>query len=468
MANNILFDYAFNFTEGGDSTGGADLTFLHKVYLPVLATIPKPDAPIFDIQPTPQSQSVDLGHGETVNDITAHAVNSGAGGTDDGISYRWEKTETPTMEESWQPYAIGDTISPEQPTSDSYIMYYRCIATSAEDIDTISDTAVVQGVDTTKPPVITQDLQVEVISAAREQEIKRNKFLRSMGVKSGLKAKVVTCYSMDDVARFTSNTDAQALFDAGMGAVELVLFWDDAITEINAALLSSNYAFTFLWSSDVLETEIDGLSSLHPDGFNGIVGAMTSDKAKAQDRATKDLVCSFLDYGDMHYGMMYAFGKLLSGNKWSDQQYIKAPDGRVTPVETLGEADELFNKRVSFYLHDDTQGDRLGFFAAGGKAITLPYIENEIKLVLQAAGVSYLSGQQPRMTTGEIIRLENRLKDVIEQYADDYGYLDPDKEQSINLYVSANKQYCLDGDLYACVTDPIWRVFVTARSSCGL
>lgn len=461
MANNILFDYAFNFTEGGESTGGADLTFLHKVYLPVLASIPKPDAPVFDQQPDPQTQSIDVGQSPipSVQPITAHAHNSDGGvADDDGITYRWENTISPENPNSWNAFAVGDTITPEQPTTDGYVMYYRCIAKSAEDIETISDNAIVQGVDTTKPPVITK----------REQELKRSNFLGKMGVKSGLKAKVVTCYSMEDVARYTANTEAQALFDAGMGAVELVLFWDDAIAEINAALLSSNYAFTFLWTNDVMETEIDGLASLHPDGFNGVVGAVTTDRTKAEERAAQDLVCSFLDYGRLTYGMLYAFGKLLSGNKWSDQQYIKAPDGKVTAIETYGEADALFFKHVSFYLHDDTQGDRLGFFAAGGKAITLPYIENEIKLVLQAAGVSYLSGQQPRMTTGEIIRLENRLKDVIEQYEDDYGYLDPDADNTINLYVSANKQYCLDGDLYACVTDPIWRVFVVAHESCGL
>ncbi|TBT36403.1 hypothetical protein D5E79_26195, partial [Vibrio parahaemolyticus] len=47
-----------------------------------------------------------------------------------------------------------------------------------------------------------------------------------------------------------------------------------------------------------------------------------------------------------------------------------------------GKADDLFNKRISFFLNG-SDGSTLGFFGNGGSAITKAYIDRQAQLKTQ-------------------------------------------------------------------------------------
>ena len=105
----------------------------------------------------------------------------------------------------------------------------------------------------------------------------------------------------------------------------------------------------------------------------------------------------------------------------------------------------------------------MGFFAAGGFAITQPYIDEEIKRVTQSTGVNYLALNQPRNIPISRILLENTLQDKIEEYKlPPYQYLDPTGTNEIKLTTS-NESFVLNGEMTTKVAEPIWRVKVEAR-----
>ncbi len=115
--------------------------------------------------------------------------------------------------------------------------------------------------------------------------------------------------------------------------------------------------------------------------------------------------------------MFYAFGKLLSNLvNWNNQQYIEMPfdDG----VDTLGDANNYFDERISFVLTDSEQyGNRLSLFAAGQRAIAAPYIQKNLMIDLQSRALQWISGNQPQYTLTQAALLETRLQeDVINSY----------------------------------------------------
>lgn len=109
--------------------------------------------------------------------------------------------------------------------------------------------------------------------------------------------------------------------------------------------------------------------------------------------------------------MMFAAGKFLSSTTWKNQQYVTMPfdDG----IDELGEAESLFDDKVSFVLKDDEQGIRLGLLACGGKAITHPYVKRNMEIDLQSRALQFVSGNQPEYTKVWATLLENDLQDNV-------------------------------------------------------
>lgn len=268
--------------------------------------------------------------------------------------------------------------------------------------------------------------------------------------------------SAEDAAQYTNATDLAALFAGGMSIVTLVIC--DAIADATTAL-DNTKQYTALIDN---EWTVDEAIAFDPTDFKGVIGAVfgdtAGDRTKAETYAAGDNRCAFVDATDPKaYGMYYAFAKLLSGAYWRDQQYIQVTSNEVTTIVDLGEAEALFLKKVSFYLGDDQYGKRLGFFGAGGSAITQPYVNEEIKRITQSTGVNYLALNQPRNIPISRILLENALQDKIDEYKlPPYQYLDPTGTNEIVLTTS-NEAFVLNGQMTTKVAEPIWRVKVEAR-----
>jgi hypothetical protein len=109
-------------------------------------------------------------------------------------------------------------------------------------------------------------------------------------------------------------------------------------------------------------------------GFDGVVGVASSDDTFVAAQAAIEKRAAFhTTTANKAKNMFYAFGKLLSNQlNWLNQQFITMPVA--DDVDEAGEAESLFDSKVSFVLSDDDYGNRLALFAVGGKAIVAPYI----------------------------------------------------------------------------------------------
>ena len=164
------------------------------------------------------------------------------------------------------------------------------------------------------------------------------------------------------------------------------------------------------------------------DGFNlgswkGVTAVYSNDKAFAQTQAVIDGRIGFYDtVSNGAKNLFYAIGKLLSNpTNWTNQQYITMP--YASDVDELGEANQLFDDKVSFVLSDDEFGNRLGLLAAGGKAVTAPYITKNLMIDLQSRALSYISGNQPAYTLTQAALLEDELQKVISGEPGNPGYI---------------------------------------------
>lgn len=180
---------------------------------------------------------------------------------------------------------------------------------------------------------------------------------------------------------------------------------------------------------------LSGGAGLLVGTFKGVVGIYSNDKTKCSDRAADENRCGFYSTSSVKAkNMFYAFGKMLSNSlNWKNQQYISMP--YADDVDELGEADALFDDRVSFVLDDAQYGKRLAFFAQGGLPIVAPYIARNLQIDLQSKALSYISTNQPEYTPTHASLLEDELKKVIDNSGDPLrpGYI--------------QKGWILDGDI---------------------
>jgi hypothetical protein len=309
----------------------------------------------------------------------------------------------------------------------------------------------------------------------------------------------VEVYNAEEVAEHTANTALLMLFKGGLNAVTLIV----TDTLANADALLDKYEFYTVGISEDF-TEADATAFV-PATYGGVIysvattmaGAVSmadTDKATRQryeniaqtqldkaktakgaerdkaleeyNKATKGLASTpnrsvFYDADYSTESAHFAFGALLSDTYWRDQQYIEA-GGDWFACEALGEAESLFEARVSFWLADDEYGLRLAFFGVGGEGITYPYIKEEIRRVVQSNGLGYLSLNKSKNTASERMRLESTLQSVIDEYAlSPYYYLDGGANNDINLFKS-NERYTVTGQMQTTVAEPLWRVKIEA------
>lgn len=163
--------------------------------------------------------------------------------------------------------------------------------------------------------------------------------------------------------------------------------------------------------------KLSGGAGLLLGSFEGVTGVANDDAEECATQAAESNRCGFfVASANGAKNMFYAFGKLLSNaSNWLNQQYISMPVDDA--VDELGEANSLFDDRVSFVINDTEFSKRLAFFAAGGKAIVAPYILKNLRIDMQSRALQWISSNMPQYTLKEASLLETRLQeDVINSY----------------------------------------------------
>jgi len=268
---------------------------------------------------------------------------------------------------------------------------------------------------------------------------------------------ITLCTSKSAVDAFTvTNTEADELFNAGMSRVYVLAV--DVLTGLGDILEGHESDFhTVLISSDFSDAEMDAADF---GEFTGVIAMASTDDAKNTTRAAiANRVAMHSTSTNKAKNMFFAIGKVLANAlNWRNQQYIPMP--YADDVDTLGEADALFDDKTSFVISDSQYGNRLALLAAGGKAIIAPYIKRNLELDFQSAALSYVSGNQPQYTKKHAALLEDELKKVIQRYIDrewiESGTVEVLLQQD-NFVASANLN----------ISEPnaLWRIFGEMRQT---
>lgn len=200
--------------------------------------------------------------------------------------------------------------------------------------------------------------------------------------------------------------------------------------------------------------------------FGGVVGvSSTDDAALATYAATSKWAAFHTTSGNKAKNMFYAFGKLLSNaSDWLNQQYITMPVA--DDVETLGDAESLFDDKISFVLNDDEFGKRLGLFAAGGKAIVAPYIIRNLEIDMQSKALQYVSGNQPAYTKVQAALLEDEMQKVIDGTPDTPGYVQKGWLVSGTVAVTLEEDnFVASAEIDIPTPRALWRIFGSLTQS---
>lgn len=209
-------------------------------------------------------------------------------------------------------------------------------------------------------------------------------------------------------------------------------------------------------------TEVtDAGSGLDVGAFKGVVGVSSTDDSFLADQAAIENRCAFFaKSGEVAKNMFFAFGKLLSNSlSWSNQQYITMPAS--DDVSTLGDANALFDDKISFVISDSEFGTRLALFACGGKAIAAPYIKRNLEIDMQSKALTFISGNQPGYTLKAATLLEDELQKVIDLYVDDRQWIEAG-EVDVRL---EQANFIASG--YINISEPkaMWRIFGEIRQT---
>lgn len=275
----------------------------------------------------------------------------------------------------------------------------------------------------------------------------------------GVTAGVITeCDTNAEIAaKFgaTAAAEAQQLLAAGMSKV-FVLPMDD-LDLADALEGHESDFFTILITSDFDDTAIDAMDV---GAFTGVVGTSSTDDTKNATRAAVANRCAFhTDSTNKAKNMMFAFGKLLSNAlNWRNQQYITMP--LADDVATLGDANSLFDDKISFVISDSEYGNRLAMFAAGGKAIVAPYIRRNLELDMQSGALTYISGNQPDYSMKQATLLEDTLQKVID------GYIEREWIEAGVVEVKLEQEnFVASGYINIAEPKALWRIFAEMRQT---
>ena len=205
--------------------------------------------------------------------------------------------------------------------------------------------------------------------------------------------------------------------------------------------------------SGITAGKLDGGAGLFLGNWSGVVGVSSDNLAFLEAQAMITKRTAF--FGNATNGaksMFFAFGKLLAGATWRNQQYVEMPvnDG----IDTIAEALNLYDARISFVLNSDQYQNRLAFFANNRKAIVAPYLSELFQLMMQGWGVGYIALNQPAYTILQASLLEDYLAGEA-----DKTFVQTNLIENISVKISlVENNFTASGNLQIAEPKALWRV----------
>ena len=252
---------------------------------------------------------------------------------------------------------------------------------------------------------------------------------------------LVTAEADSGVVTITAN-------ESGWAGNDIGLTYTDNDTNVGAIL------------TGLVANKLSGGGGIGLGAFGGVVGVSSTDDEFLAAQAAIANRCAFhTTTANKAKNMFYAFGKLLSNSlNWRNQQYITMP--LADDVATLGDAEALFDSKISFVISDSEFAERLSLFACGGKAIVAPYIERNLQVDMQSKALQYISANQPGYTKTQAALLEDELKKVIDEYIDvewiEAGTVEVDLLED---------NFVASGNINIAEPKALWRIFAEMRQS---
>ena len=199
--------------------------------------------------------------------------------------------------------------------------------------------------------------------------------------------------------------------------------------------------------------KLSGGDGLFLGTWNGVVGVSSDDVAFLEAQAVITKRTAF--FGNATNGaksMFFAFGKLLSSATWRNQQYVEMPvnDG----IDTIAEALNLYNSKISFVLNSIQYGNRLALFTNNRKAIVAPYLSELFQIMMQGWGVGYIAENQPAYTILQASLLEDYLAGEA-----DKTFVQTNLIESVSVQISlVENNFTASGSLQIAEPKALWRV----------
>ena len=253
-----------------------------------------------------------------------------------------------------------------------------------------------------------------------------------------------------DIAQYTDSTGVKSLFDAGMTKIYLAAVAKYA--DAQALIDTTPYKFFTILIDPAFEFEAIPTAVT---GFEGVVGWATTNAVLGQEFqavATANNTAFVEPVGTTGANMYYAFGVLLSGATWRNQQYIGMPS--VGATDNLGMAESYFEQRLSFVLNSLEFGNRLAFFVNRGRAIVAPYIYEEFTLDLQSWALTYINANMPDYTDVEAAQLQSHLLKKANT-----KYVDSGLVEELAIEIAADQDnFVMSGDIGIAEPKATWRI----------
>ena len=262
---------------------------------------------------------------------------------------------------------------------------------------------------------------------------------------------IIECTTKAEVEALTSSK-AYKLLEAGMNSIYVLpatsLDIADIITE------SKKKFFTILIDNAFSASELE---ELEVGSFAGVIGKSFNTRESAKAFTIQKNNVGFYDLDvNASENMFHAFGKLLSANSFKNQQYIEMPLS--SEVNTINQAELLFEDSISFVLSSEEFGNRLALFASNRRAIVAPYVFEELTLKLQSKALQYIELNEPNYTEAEASLLEDSLQTVID------GYVEEGLLTSGNITVSlTDENFVVKATITVPEPKAMWRIKATMR-----
>lgn len=259
-----------------------------------------------------------------------------------------------------------------------------------------------------------------------------------------------------------ATTKALVIAEA-VGAVVTITAKEDGTAGNDIALVytDNNSPSVGAVLSGITAGKLDGGAGLLTGAWEGVIGLSSDDADFCAEQVVLTNRCAFFTKAaNGAKNMCYAFGAMLSNpSNWLNQQYITMPFN--DDVDELAEANNLFDDKVSFVIHDDEFGNKLALFSAQSKAIVAPYILKNLRIDIQSRSLQWISGNMPAYTLKEASLLETRLQeDVINAYIARSWIV----SGSIAITLEA-ANFVATGDIEVPQPKALWRVFGEMRET---